>query len=48
VRARRPRSHPGSWPKARPAAGKRAARLRPPGQLLRDSARSRSSAHRAR
>ena len=41
-RARRARSHSGSWPKVRPS------HLRPPGQLLRGSGRSRNSAHRAR
>jgi hypothetical protein len=41
-RARRARSHSGSWPKVRPS------HLRPPGQLLRGSGRSRNSSHRAR
>ena len=41
-RARRARSHSGSWPQVRPS------HLRPPGQLLRGSGRSRNSSHRAR
>jgi Aromatic acid exporter family member 1 len=41
-RARRARSHSGSWPKVRPS------HRRPPGQLLRGSGRSRNSSHRAR